>query len=92
MCLDKGDLWSMLRNNIKEIVGVMEGDCSNTKALIEVFKLKGIKIYPFSFPHSHSLKDVEIEIRKFMDIFNVKEDRVEQVRKRLNKVRKLAKK
>ncbi|MBY6756702.1 2-hydroxyacyl-CoA dehydratase [Clostridium botulinum] len=88
----KGIYGACLENNIKEIVGVMEGDCSNTKALIEVFRLKGIKIYPFSFPHSHSLKDVEIEIRKFMDIFNVKEDTVEQVRKRLNKVRKLAKK
>ena len=88
----KGIYGACLENNIKEIVGVIEGDCSNTKALIEVFKLRGIKIYPFSFPHSHSLKDVEIEIRKFMDIFNVKEDRVEHVRKRLNKVRKLAKK
>ncbi|MBD5643051.1 2-hydroxyacyl-CoA dehydratase [Clostridium botulinum] len=88
----KGIYGACLENNIKEIVGVMEGDCSNTKALIEVFKLRGIKIYPFSFPHSHSLKDVEIEIRKFMDIFNVNEDKVEQVRKTLNRARKLAKK
>nr|WP_025775319.1 2-hydroxyacyl-CoA dehydratase [Clostridium botulinum] len=88
----KGIYGACLENNIKEIVGVMEGDCSNTKALIEVFKLRGIKIYPFSFPHSHSLKDVEIEIRKFMDIFNVNEDKVEQIRKILNRVRKLAKK
>ncbi|AUN17610.1 2-hydroxyacyl-CoA dehydratase [Clostridium botulinum] len=88
----KGIYGACLENNIKEIVGVMEGDCSNTKALIEVFKLRRIKIYPFSFPHSHNLKDVEIEIRKFMDIFNVNEDKVEQVRKRLNRVRKLAKK
>ncbi|MHB9924369.1 2-hydroxyacyl-CoA dehydratase family protein [Clostridium botulinum] len=88
----KGIYGACLENNIKEIVGVMEGDCSNTKALIQVFRLKGIKIYPFSFPHSHRLKDVEIEIRKFMDIFNVNEDKVEQVRKILNRVRKLAKK
>lgn len=88
----KGIYGACLENNIKEIVGVMEGDCSNTKALIEVFKLKGIKVYPFSFPNSHSLKDVEIEIKKFMDIFNVNENQVDEVRKKLNKVRKLAKK
>ncbi|MCW6074962.1 2-hydroxyacyl-CoA dehydratase [Clostridium sporogenes] len=88
----KGIYGACLENNIKEIVGVMEGDCSNTKALIEVFKLKGIKVYPFSFPHSHSLKDVEIEIKKFMDIFNVNEERVEETRKKLNKVRMLARK
>ncbi len=88
----KGIYGACLENDINEIVGVMEGDCSNTKALIDVFKLKGIKVYPFSFPHSHELSDVEFHIRKFMEIFNADEDRVEEIRKRLNKVRNLARK
>lgn len=87
----KGIYGACIENNIKEIVGVIEGDCSNTKALIEVLQLKGIKVYPFSFPHSHKKEDVEIEIRKFMDIFNVSLEQVESVRKRLNKTRQLAK-
>ncbi len=86
----KGLYGACLENDIKEIVGVMEGDCSNTKVLIEVLQLKGIKVYPFSFPHSHNLKDVENEIRKFMNIFNVTLEEVEAVRKRLNEVRRLA--
>lgn len=87
----KGLYGACLENDIKEIVGVMEGDCSNTKVLIEVLQLKGIKVYPFSFPHSHNLKDVENEIRKFMNIFNVTLDEVEAVRKKLNEVRQLTK-
>lgn len=87
----KGIYGACLENNIKEIVGVMEGDCSNTKALCEVLKLRGIKVYPFSFPHSHKSEDVENEIKKFMDTFNVTIDQVEVVRKRLNKARSLAK-
>lgn len=87
----KGLYGACLQNNITEIIGVMEGDCSNTKVLIEVFQLKGIKVYPFSFPHSHNIKDIENEIRKFMDIFNVTLKEVEVVRKRLNEVRQLAK-
>lgn len=87
----KGLYGACIENDIKEIVGVMEGDCSNTKVLIEVLQLKGIKVYPFSFPHSHDLKDVENEIRKFMTIFNVTLEEVEAVRKRLNKSRALAK-
>lgn len=87
----KGLYGACLENDIKEIVGVMEGDCSNTKVLIEVLQLKGIKVYPFSFPHSHNLKDVENEIRKFMNIFNVTLEEVEAVRKRLNEVRQLTK-
>lgn len=86
----KGIYGACLENNIKEIVGVIEGDCSNTKALIEVLNLKGITVYPFSFPHSHKIGDVESEIRKFMDIFSVSLENVEVVRKQLNDIRKLA--
>ncbi|MBW6409640.1 2-hydroxyacyl-CoA dehydratase family protein [Clostridium weizhouense] len=87
----KGIYGACIENDIKEIVGVMEGDCSNTKVLIEVLKLKGIKVYPFSFPHSHKKEDIENEIRKFMTIFNVTYEEVEKVRKRLNETRKLSK-
>ena len=87
----KGIYGACLANGIKEIIGVVEGDCSNTKALIEVLTLKGIKVYPFSFPHSHKLADVEHEINKFMNIFNVTIEEVEVVRERLNEIRALAK-
>lgn len=87
----KGIYGACVENGIKEIVGVMEGDCSNTKALIEVLELRGVRIYPFSFPHSHKREDVRKEIDKFMQIFNVSMEEVEKVRNRLKKVRELAK-
>ncbi|SFC13600.1 2-hydroxyacyl-CoA dehydratase family protein [Clostridium uliginosum] len=87
----KGIYGACIENDIKEIVGVIEGDCSNTKALIEVLQLKGIKVYPFSFSHSHKRQDIENEIRKFMDIFNVSLEEVEVVRERLNEIRELSK-
>ncbi|HEY8891074.1 MAG TPA: 2-hydroxyacyl-CoA dehydratase [Clostridium sp.] len=87
----KGIYGACLENGIKEIVGVVEGECSNTKVLIEVLELKGITVYPFSFPHSHNLDDVKHEINKFMNVFNVTIDQVEVVRQRLNKIRTLAK-
>ena len=87
----KGIYGVCIEENIKEIVGVVEGDCSNTKALIEVLSLRGVKIHPFSYPQSHKIEDVENEIRKFMSSFNVTENAVEEVRKRLTKIRKLSK-
>ncbi len=87
----KGIYGVCIDNNIKEIVGVVEGDCSNTKALIEVLNLRGIKVHPFSFPHSHKQKDVEKEIKKFMNIFKVDIEQVEMTRKKLNEIRGLAK-
>jgi len=87
----KGIYGACIDNNIEEIVGVMEGDCSNTKALIEVLKLKGIKVYPFSFPHTHKKENVKSEIEKFIKLFNVTLEEVEEVRKKINSVRQLAK-
>lgn len=86
----KGIYGACVENGIKEIVGVIEGDCSNTKALAEVLELRGIRVYPFSFPQSHRKEDVQVEIKKFMDIFHVGYDEVEVVRKRLNRIRRLA--
>lgn len=87
----KGIYGVCIEENIREIVGVVEGDCSNTKTLIEVLNLRGVKIHPFSYPQSHKIEDVENEIRKFMKSFNVTEDAVEEIRKRLAKIRKLSK-
>lgn len=88
----KGIYGACVDNDIKKIVGVIEGDCSNTKALVEVLSLRGIKVYPFSFPHTHKKEDVKKQITKFMDIFNVNLQEVENIRERLNKIRALAKK
>lgn len=85
----KGIYGVVIKNDIREIVGVMEGDCSNTKVLIEILESKGIKIHPFSYPHRHNLADVKKEIDKFMAHFNVSLEAVEKVRKRVNLRRKL---
>lgn len=88
----KGIYGACIENEIEEIVGVVEGDCSNTKVLVEILESKGIKIHPFSFPHSHKLEDIKIEIDKFMNHFNVSLEEVNKVRKKINEVRKLGRK
>lgn len=85
----KGIYGACIKNEIKEIIGVVEGDCSNTRVLIEVLQLKGVKVHPFSYPHSHDLEDVQQAIKKFMQLFDVDEKAVEEERKRLNHVRDL---
>jgi len=87
----KGIYGVCITHGIDEIVGVVEGDCSNTRALIEVLSSKGIKIHTFSYPHSHSLQALEREIKRFADGFGVDMNSVENVRNRLNGIRKLAK-
>lgn len=86
----KGLYGTCLKNGIKEIVGVVGGDCSNTLALTEVLGSKGIKVYPFSYPNSHELDDVRSSITSFMEAFGVEENEAEAIRSRLNEVRSLA--
>ena len=40
----KGIFSACMKNDIREIVGVVEGDCSNTKALLDVFKAHGVQV------------------------------------------------
>ena len=87
----KGIYGVCISEEIEEIIGVVEGDCSNTKILTEVLSMKGIKVHPFSFPHNHTLNDVKTEIDKFMNLFNVEINEVEKTRKKLNSIRNLSK-
>jgi benzoyl-CoA reductase/2-hydroxyglutaryl-CoA dehydratase subunit BcrC/BadD/HgdB len=87
----KGLYGACLRFGIREIVGVLEGDCSNTKALLEVLKGRGIKVYSFSFPPDHTLKGVTEKINDFMNVLKVSPQEAETVRKHLNVVRQNAK-
>lgn len=88
----KGMYGVCVEHEIKELVGVTEGDCSNTKALEEVLDMQGVKIYPFAYPHGRKFEDVKRSLDNFMDIFGVNSSDVEKVRKRLNKARAMARK
>lgn len=88
----KGIYGVCIEHGIKEIVGVSEGDCSNTKALEEVLDMDGVKTYPFAYPRSHEIQDVKHSINHFMKLFGVTLEEVERVRLRLTKTRTLIKK
>lgn len=86
----KGIYGACLKYGINEVIGVVEGDCSNTRSLIEVLETKGIKIYPYSYPHSHQPEDIKANIHKFMSYFNVTAETVERTRDSLIHLRRLS--
>jgi len=88
----KGIYGVCIEHEIKEVVGVTEGDCSNSKALEEVLDINGVKVYPFAYPHSHEIKDVKRSLQHFMKLFGVTLEEVERVRYRLTKTRDLIRK
>lgn len=74
--------------SINTIIGVIEGDCSNTKALIEVFELYNIKCIPFSYPSSRNYRQLENEILSLCRYFNVDLKACSEIKNKLDPIRK----
>ncbi|WP_432822063.1 2-hydroxyacyl-CoA dehydratase family protein [Trichloromonas sp.] len=76
-----------LRRGIREIIAVTEGDCSNTKALMEVLTLNGISTIPFAYPYDRTPATLAHEIGKLATHFGVSIEQCEAARKQLAGVR-----
>ena len=78
----------LLNDDINTIIGVVEGDCSNTRGLIEVLEQKGVRTIPFAFPHSKDYNILFNNIKKLCDVFNTTMDDAIKVKKELDIIRK----
>lgn len=83
----KGLYGACIIHGIKKIVGVVQGDCSNTAALTEVLRLRGIDVIPFSYPHDRSTENVKFEIDRFIKLLGVDAAAAEDVRESLQGIR-----
>jgi benzoyl-CoA reductase/2-hydroxyglutaryl-CoA dehydratase subunit BcrC/BadD/HgdB len=79
----KGIYGVCIEENISEIIGVVGGDCSNTKSLCELLAQKGIKVHPFAFPHSRSAEELKSEMSKIASMLGTTLEKAELVRKKL---------
>ncbi len=77
-----------LRHDIREIVAVTEGDCSNTQALMEVLTLRGVATVPFAYPYDRSPETLAHEIGKLAGRFGVSVEQCELARRQLLEVRR----
>ena len=67
----KGIFSAVMESGIREMVAVTEGDCSYTKALMELLSLEGITVIPFAYPHGRDRETLRFEIEKLMRHFGV---------------------
>jgi benzoyl-CoA reductase/2-hydroxyglutaryl-CoA dehydratase subunit BcrC/BadD/HgdB len=83
----KGLYGATLRRGISEVIAVTEGDCSNTKALMEVLQLHGVTTIPFAYPYDRSPSTLAHEIDKLARHFGVTGEQVEETRRKLDRIR-----
>ena len=93
MCNWIKGLYGVVRESaIDTVVTVLEGDCSNTRALAEILSYKGVRMVPFSFPYDRDRETLAREIGKMTAAFGATETRLQQVDAGLQEVRRVLEK
>jgi benzoyl-CoA reductase/2-hydroxyglutaryl-CoA dehydratase subunit BcrC/BadD/HgdB len=83
----KGLYGVIMESKIDTVITVLEGDCSNTRALTEILRYKGITTISFSFPYDRDKQNLTREIEKLMSAFKVNEEAVRQAGADLRPIR-----
>lgn len=83
----KGIYAAAQRNGIRTVIATTEGDCSNTRALIEVFQARGTEVIPFGYPYGRDRRLLEGQLEQLARAFGVTLGEAEEVRERLGPVR-----
>jgi benzoyl-CoA reductase/2-hydroxyglutaryl-CoA dehydratase subunit BcrC/BadD/HgdB len=75
---------------IARVVGVTGGDCTNTRALLEILESEGIETADFNYPYPADRTAMEHEIERLCSILGTTLAAAEEVREQLLPVRRLA--
>jgi len=86
----KGIYGVCMEHGIDTVLCVTTGDCSNTVMLMEVLRLKGIKVIPFAYPDQPDAGQMQHALQTLAETLNTSLDAAEQVRAELQPCRKLA--
>ena len=86
----KGIYGVVRRHGVADVIGVTQGDCSFTQALMEVLQYRGVNVTPFSFPYDRDPRALSLEIRKMARLFGTTMARSETEKKKLDAVRQAA--
>ena len=84
----KGIYSATRKYHIKKVISVIQGDCSNNQALMEVFQSDGIETVPFAYPHSKTDRTfLHDQLVMLADNLGVDYSKAEDMKKRLDAVR-----
>ena len=76
-------------SDIKTVIAVTQGDCSNTNALMETLQLEGIRTIPFAYPYSRDPHILSREISYLAEELGTDINAAEKMLKKLDPVRSL---
>ena len=85
----KGIYGVVMENRVDAVITVMEGDCSNTQALAEILRYRGVRTIPFSFPYDRDREVLAREISKLTKELGVETEALTDVEKDIAETRRI---
>jgi len=73
---------------ITRVIGVTQGDCSQTHAMMETWQALGIEVIPFAYPYDRDRQLLEAQLHKLARRLGTDLDAAEQVRASLAPIRR----
>ena len=70
------------------IIAVVEGDCSQTHAMMETLELAGVEIIPFAFPYGRDRDALRLQMDKLINRLETSWDKTIVWKKRLDEIRR----
>jgi benzoyl-CoA reductase/2-hydroxyglutaryl-CoA dehydratase subunit BcrC/BadD/HgdB len=83
----KGIYATVINHEVKRVIAVTGGDCSNTVALAELLARRGVEIIAFDYPLTRQRDLLMGQMEKLKAIFSVSWADVDRVKKRLDRIR-----
>jgi len=92
----KGIYGTAVKKGIKTIIAAVEGDCSQTQAMMETLEVLGIEIIPFAFPYGRDRDMLTMQLKKlacrlgadWSEVYNWK-SRLDSIRRKIRQVDEL---
>ncbi len=83
----KGIYATARRLGVRRVIGVAQGDCSNTHALMEVFASEGVEVVNFNYPFPKNAAALESALDVLATILGTTREAAERERERLGALR-----
>jgi benzoyl-CoA reductase/2-hydroxyglutaryl-CoA dehydratase subunit BcrC/BadD/HgdB len=85
----KGLYGAARRLGLRQIIGVAQGDCSNTHALLEVWAAEGVRVQRFEYPWPPSSVRLGSSLGDFCAVWGATREKSEEMKRRLDRIRGL---
>lgn len=84
----KGNFSAALSTELDEVIGIVQGDCSNSNSLLEMIREEGLPVWHFSYPTDRDYRKLDHEIQALESHYGVSRAQSLEAKARLDKIRK----